>query len=356
MLNLLDETYVLSMTELISEKTDKEDISELKKLIKDNKISGNSIKTTIAKFLSHSPDSLASDIPTIMDIITTTIIVGVPMAINPIIGIPVIIANKVIRDAADAHMIGRYISQYNLQIEHAKKKLEKEENSSKKVFWKNYIEKLQDGRDIMMAKKEDLRYDEGDSVLAKEINEAIDILQFEYDRLSINDKALLLDEETMLDDIDEQFLVEANIIKDAKMKTKQVVQKVERKAQAMDKWFNDTLKEIRNNNRNARRDEIVENNYPKLSKMIKRAIALGAIATVLDPTLAAISVVVGYTIKKKGDFKEKRRLLSELNKELEIVEAKIQDAESSGDRKEKYQLMRLRQKLKTGIDRVKGSI
>ena len=354
MLNLLDESYVLGMSTLLEKSSDKKsELNDVKEKVKSKKFDISSIKSAITKFLAHSPESLSSDVPTIMDIIQMVIVVGIPTAINPILAIPTLIANKVIRDSADEKVIGKYISQYNLEIENAKKKLEKETDESKKVFWKSYIKKLQEGRTNMMNKKEDLRDKSG---FRTDLDESLDILEYEFSRLNDYQKASLFDESTMLDDIDDDFLLESGIVTDVKMKAKQAIKSVKDKAKSMDKWFNDTLKEIRDNARNEKRDAIVEENYPKLSKMIKKALALGSIAAVLDPIIAAITFVVGYTIKKKGDFKEKRRLLSELNNELEVCEAKIQDAEANGDKTEKYNLIRLRQKLRTSIDKVKGSI
>ena len=54
-------------------------------------------------------------------------------------------------------------------------------------------------------------------------------------------------------------------------------------------------------------------------------------------------------------LKESEQYPGELKNELEIVEEKLRDAESSGDRKAKYNLIRIRQKMKSEIERIRYS-
>lgn len=63
-----------------------------------------------------------------------------------------------------------------------------------------------------------------------------------------------------------------------------------------------------------------------------------------------------FVISKRAKEFERKKLLSELKRELEIVDEKIKDADGSGDREKKYQLMRVKHKLETDIDRIKRYI
>ena len=91
------------------------------------------------------------------------------------------------------------------------------------------------------------------------------------------------------------------------------------------------------------------------SKLIRRAISLG-VSFAISPALAAINFITHYAISKRCKEQERKRILLELNRELEIVEEKIKDADSNGDKDKKYNLMRIRQKLQIDRDRIKGYI
>ena len=89
--------------------------------------------------------------------------------------------------------------------------------------------------------------------------------------------------------------------------------------------------------------------------MISKAAGIG-LAWAISPTLAAITFAVNFVLYKKKDVKERILLLRTLKREREIVEEKIKDADSLSDRKQKYELMRLKSKLDTDIDKIKKFI
>lgn len=100
------------------------------------------------------------------------------------------------------------------------------------------------------------------------------------------------------------------------------------------------------------KEDLIKDTMPPLSKLIKQAVAVGA-AWAINPVLGAITAVVAVALSRKVKRNARRQLLAELREELELVEEKIKDAESKGDNKNKYQLMRLRNKLKTSIEKIK---
>lgn len=353
---MFDESYILD-TETLLEKAKNVsklgfDPKELKEKIKSRTITSSNVKSALMRVVAHSPETLAGEVPSLLDAITNIIIVGIPFYINPILGIPAIIATKVIRNCADAKVIGSYISSYNLQIERAKRKMEAEEDKNKKLFWKKYIEQLEDGRENLMIKKTQLRDLDasGDSETVAAMKESIDSLENSYYTMTQEQRAILYD----YMQIEQDFITEG-LVNSVKKTAKNVKKTVKDKQEAMDKWFDDTLKDIRNKTRNSAREDIVTDAFPKLSKMIRRATVLGA-GFAIDPAIGAITVLVQYVLSKKSKESERKRLLSELKRELEIVEEKIRDADSSSDRKQKYELMRLKHKLQTDIDRIKKYI
>lgn len=324
--------------------------NELKSALRNNKITGSKLKDKLIRFLAHSPESLASDIPTVMDVISFAITVIAPSALHPLIGLFSLVATRIIRDAADAKVIGKYISTYNLQISNVEKKIENADSNTKE-FWKSIKKDLETGRDNMMNKKEDLRNLDptGSSEFLSSIDtdESASLILLETTlNLSMLQKA-----EFWNDSFEDNMIDES--VKDVKMKVKQVKKSISSKEQKMDKWFDDTLKDIRNNLRNEKRSMIVQNDFPKLSKLIKRAIVLGT-GFAINPAIAAIGLMTTFVLSKKSTHDEKKKLLLELNRELEITNEKIRDADSNGDKKEKYELMRLKHKIETNIDKIKG--
>lgn len=100
------------------------------------------------------------------------------------------------------------------------------------------------------------------------------------------------------------------------------------------------------------KEDIIKDTMPPLSKLIKQACVIGA-AWAINPAVAAITALTVVMASNKVRRDARRKILAELKEELEMVEEKIKDAESKGDNKSKYQLMRLRNKLKTSIERIK---
>ncbi|MEI2419563.1 hypothetical protein V6O07_04760, partial [Arthrospira platensis SPKY2] len=99
------------------------------------------------------------------------------------------------------------------------------------------------------------------------------------------------------------------------------------------------------------RDKHVKQMPIKLSKIIKSAVAVGA-AWAINPAIGAVTAIAGFAVSKKMDAREKDRLISEIKEELLIVEEKIKDADSNGDKKQKYQLIRLKNSLERSIKRI----
>lgn len=351
---IFNESYVTDFSVLL-EKTDKEKSKnklDFKGLSNEMKSKGKGsisiIKKAVYNIYKQKPEDLASDLPSISQLLRLSIVVGIPMTINPLLGIFTLLVDKSITDSTNTKDIDRFIRYYEKQIEKTEKDIDKSKKDDDKKYLKAHLKDLEKGLDNLQSKKYEL--EDEDVSIVKNLNlkksdefnnEAVSQLKYELNQLTESQLDLLL-----YDNLSEGKIID-KVKKTADM-TKKVIGKKEEK---MDKWFNDTLKEIQGESRNRNREEIVENSLPRLSKMIKRAIGLG-VAWAVNPAIAAISLVTMVVTSKHATEKEKKRVLSELKKELEIVEEKLKDADSNGDRNEKYQLMRLKQKLTTDIDRV----
>ncbi len=86
---------------------------------------------------------------------------------------------------------------------------------------------------------------------------------------------------------------------------------------------------------------------------IKSAINGGILYLVGGPVFAVIGLITGIAIDKSLDHTVRQQILHEMEAEMKIIEEKISDAKSAGDKKEKYQLMRLQSTLEKDIDRVR---
>lgn len=89
----------------------------------------------------------------------------------------------------------------------------------------------------------------------------------------------------------------------------------------------------------------------KAFRNLKLAILYGGAANVKLSLVPVVAVCRHFS--KVKDVRIRNELVRELETELSVCEEKINDANSKGDEKEKYRLMRIRDRLKTEITRVK---
>lgn len=86
-------------------------------------------------------------------------------------------------------------------------------------------------------------------------------------------------------------------------------------------------------------------------KKMRHAIAYG-VAFAINPLLDIMVFFVNYCNKER-DARLRNELLHELEAEVRICDEKIRDADSGDDKKKKYQLMRIKDKLQAEIVRVR---
>lgn len=103
-----------------------------------------------------------------------------------------------------------------------------------------------------------------------------------------------------------------------------------------------------------RREELLNKGARvRLFKFIRKSLGVSITATLFGPLAAAIGYIGSIGVDKHLDAKERRAILRELDQELAIIDEKIDDAKAAGDNKQKYQLMRLKDKLENERKRVK---
>jgi len=100
------------------------------------------------------------------------------------------------------------------------------------------------------------------------------------------------------------------------------------------------------------RTEIIEGKKFSAIGLLKKALGTAAIFA-FGPIKGLIALVVRYALKKKTTTAERRKILTELQVELDMVTEKIEDAKGDGNREAKYAMMRTQAELKAAIAKIK---
>ena len=126
--------------------------------------------------------------------------------------------------------------------------------------------------------------------------------------------------------------------------------------------INKSVNEIKSLDKKERRERIITGEFKlKLKKTLGRAIKIvvaGSVATaawgpIVGSILALIGIITGLAIDDALDAKVRRELLAELETELSVVNEKLDDSKSDGNKNAKYQLIRIKKALESDIDRVR---
>lgn len=168
----------------------------------------------------------------------------------------------------------------------------------------------------------------------------------------------------------------SNKIVDTSKDVKRTQTAINKSFEPLVNMFNNTINKIKEADKKDRTEQIITGQYKfKLTRIIRKGIlaiagagvgvgvakvggkvvvgGVKALASVVNPVLVAIGILAAIGIDKKINAKHRKAVLSDLEAELRIVTEKIEDAKSDGDKEAKYELMRIQNKLKKDIDRIK---
>jgi hypothetical protein len=124
----------------------------------------------------------------------------------------------------------------------------------------------------------------------------------------------------------------------------------------MENFIHETIEKIKKADMDERRNIIIKGGVaPKVIRWIKRGIGLVIVGSVgtTGALIAGIGLLGMIANDSHCDAKERVKILRELEDELNIVEEKIEDSRGDENKQKKYELMRIRNKLKKDIDRIK---
>lgn len=170
-----------------------------------------------------------------------------------------------------------------------------------------------------------------------------------------------------------------NKMKSAQTDAKRATLPIKKSLEPIGNMLNNTINKLKDMDKKERTERIITGEFRlKLVNYIKSGIiglasigagvagakVVGKLAAgvLLSPSklagliIVAIGILVGVGINKKIDAKHRQRILNDLESELAIVNEKIDDAKSANDNKSKYELMRIQQRLKKDIERIKFNL
>ena len=115
-----------------------------------------------------------------------------------------------------------------------------------------------------------------------------------------------------------------------------------------------SIEKMMSHSNEERRKRLVENSFrSKLWKVITKAATSGVLYLVGGKIFAIVGLLGSIAIDKGLDAKTRRQMLKEFDTEIQVIDEKISDARSAGKRREKYHLMRLKNKLESERTRVR---
>lgn len=176
---------------------------------------------------------------------------------------------------------------------------------------------------------------------------------------------LLLGEEIAYEDFKDIILSEeitGGSVKRAVRDTQAKIQRADKKvSRAVDNTADAVIDGGKKNEIKSIREDLMRGRG-KISTIMKRAIkaaivgcAASAVAGAglsMAPAIALIAFIVSTIRRRHISEAEKKKIVWEMNRELEIIEEKKKDAETEGNTKLKYQYIRLYNEVKRNRDQI----
>lgn len=104
-----------------------------------------------------------------------------------------------------------------------------------------------------------------------------------------------------------------------------------------------------------KRQELIEGKKFTPVSLIRKLLG-GYVAFSIAPVITILALAVRFGLSKKTTARERKKLIMELETELQLLDEKIGDARSASDNKAKYALMRTRSEVNNAIKKLKFGI
>jgi len=132
-------------------------------------------------------------------------------------------------------------------------------------------------------------------------------------------------------------------------------------SERLNEKFNRYIKIFKDGKRDAAYETVVKNAI-NLSRMLKNLIGSFLIGLLIPGGIpvkivsAVLALLVKTALDKRADSKYKNLVFNDIKFEIQVVKEKIRDAESRGDIKAKYKLMRIENQLGRAMNRIQYNI
>lgn len=374
-MSIFSESYLKDDETLLTEKANGLDMSSFFSDIKakfkkeDNKAEKEKLATKASRFIfAKRRDEIMLGFPSIMTFTRGMVCLGLT-AVNPFIGVPLFLVDKLISEHVTEKDIDKYIEKVDREIAELKKEIESASDADIKDDLELLLAKYEEGKEKLEKHKDKItryhtRHDIKDIFKTDDDkngkDDDFDDFDFNFDETMayIYESAVRNpDEDIPMELIEFYFIVEGCetlLSEKATNKVARTIQQTDKKVSgAVDRNVEQTIGTLKKAISSQDREDLIKGALPKASRIIKTALLTGAVWMV-NPVIAVIGALTSLALSSKIKDSEKTKILGELKQELEICEEKIKDADSRGDNKKKYQLMRIRNKLNTDIERIRG--
>lgn len=140
----------------------------------------------------------------------------------------------------------------------------------------------------------------------------------------------------------------------AKRKKEEVKGAVKKVTDPLAAYVDKTVKQAKEADSAERRKQILnKSTFTKLKRYLRRYIEVAGAGFAFGPTAAGIVLLGRIATDKHFDKKERAAMLRELETELKVTREKIEDSKGDENKKAKYELMRIEDKLVTQIDKIR---
>lgn len=143
----------------------------------------------------------------------------------------------------------------------------------------------------------------------------------------------------------------------------EVKQAVKNAIDPMERYVTQMMDKLKKADRAERREVILKGGtLPKVLRWVKRSIpivagaAIGAHGIPIAAVVSGIALIGFIASDINLDQRERRKIMRELEDELEVVKEKIDDSRGDENKQKKYELMRIRNELQRQMDRVKYNL
>ena len=122
-------------------------------------------------------------------------------------------------------------------------------------------------------------------------------------------------------------------------------------------WVGSVISDWKDKDENKIKEDMADpKTRSRLFNAIKKSITVGALwqaGLLLNPVFIALSALRKFD-KDRNKFRLRNEMIGELKTEMQVIDEKIKDADSRGDNKAKYQLMRFKNEINKKLMRVGG--